>query len=107
MTTAPVKREPWHLDRRIPIATIFVLLVQFAVGIMWITTIANDVKQHDSDITDLRVDAQNRENRIRTLEITLAGQTSDLRAIQVGISRIEAQLEKLQEKRHELEPTDR
>lgn len=98
MTTATVQRVPWHLDRRIPIATIFVLLVQFAVGIMWITTIANDVKQHDSDITDLRIDAQNRENRIRTLEITLAGQTSDLRAIQVGISRIEAQLEKLQGK---------
>lgn len=98
MTTAPVQREPWHLDRRIPIATVFALLVQFAVGIMWITAIAHDVKQHDSDISNLRIDAQNRENRIRMLEITLAGQTSDLRAIQVGISHIEAHLEKLQGK---------
>lgn len=35
------------------------------------------------------------EERIRRVEIAQAGQSSDLRAIQNGISRIESQLEKL------------
>lgn len=40
--------------------------------------------------------AAGHEARIRAVEIAQAAQSSDLRAIQSGISRIEAQLEKLQ-----------
>lgn len=39
-----VEREPWHLDRRVPIATLVVLVVQFALGVMWITTLSNRVE---------------------------------------------------------------
>lgn len=89
-------KEPWHLDRRVPIATLAVLILQFALGVMWITTLSNDVATHGKDIAEVKVDAVARESRIRALEIAQASQSSDLRSIQIGISRIEAQLEKLQ-----------
>jgi len=44
----------------------------------------------------VKADAQGREGRIRAVEIAQASQSSDLRSIQIGISRIEARLEKLQ-----------
>ncbi|SEB80140.1 hypothetical protein [Rhodobacter sp. 24-YEA-8] len=49
-----------------------------------------------ADLASIRSDASAREVRIRAAELALAGQQSDLRSIQSGISRIEAQLEKLQ-----------
>ena len=49
-----------------------------------------------ADIMSIRSDASAREVRIRAAELSLAGQQSDLRSIQSGINRIEAQLEKLQ-----------
>lgn len=48
-----------------------------------------------ADVVAVKADAQAREARIRAVEIAQASQSSDLRAIQIGISRIEAQLEKL------------
>lgn len=93
MTT---EREPWHLDRRVPIATLAVLVIQFALGVMWITTLSNSVVRNTEAIAVSRTDAAASEARIRALEIAQASQSSDLRSIQVGISRIEAQLEKLQ-----------
>ena len=91
-------REPWHLDRRVPIATLAVLVVQFALGVAWLTTLSNSVLWHSEAIVTAQADAQAREVRIRALEIAQASQSSDLRAIQGGIARIEAQLEKLQPK---------
>lgn len=89
------RKEPWHLDRRIPIATIVVLVVQIGLGVMWITTLSNQVSHHDVSLAEIRTDAQAREARIRAVEIAQASQSSDLRAIQGGIARIEAQLERL------------
>lgn len=91
-------REPWHLDRRVPIATLAVLVVQIAIGVMWITTLSNKVTRNSEVIVSVQADAQAREVRIRAVEIAQASQSSDLRAIQGGIARIEAQLEKLQPK---------
>lgn len=89
-------REPWHLDRRVPIATLAVLVIQFALGVMWITTLSNSVTRNTEEIAVVRSDAAADGARIRALEIAQASQSSDLRSIQNGISRIEAQLEKLQ-----------
>lgn len=90
------QKEPWHLDRRVPIATLAVLVVQFALGVAWITTLSNRVETNTTDIAEAQADAGVREARIRALEIAQASQSSDLRSIQIGISRIEAQLERLQ-----------
>lgn len=59
-------------------------------------TISARQEQISQDIGGIQRAAEQREGRIRAVEIALAGQSSDLRSIQVGISRIEAQLEKIQ-----------
>lgn len=48
-----------------------------------------------TDLASIRNDASSREARIRAAELNIAGQQSDLRSIQSGITRIEAQLEKI------------
>ncbi|WP_323041157.1 hypothetical protein [Gemmobacter sp.] len=48
-----------------------------------------------AEVVAVKADAQSRESRIRAVEIAQASQSSDLRSIQIGISRIEAQLENL------------
>lgn len=48
-----------------------------------------------SDLNQLRQVSQQHEARIRAVEIAQASQSSDLRAIQIGISEIKAQLDKL------------
>jgi len=90
------QKEPWHLDRRVPIATLAVLIGQIVLGVIWITTLSNRVDTLTLAMVDAKSDAVERESRIRALEIAQASQSSDLRSIQIGISRIEAQLEKLQ-----------
>ena len=89
-------KEPWHLDRRVPIATLAVLIGQIVLGVIWITTLSNRVDTQAVAIAESKADAMGRESRLRALEIAQASQSSDLRSIQIGISRIEAQLEKLQ-----------
>ena len=90
------QKEPWHLDRRVPIATLAVLIGQIVLGVIWITTLSNRVETLTLSMVEAKADAVARESRIRALEIAQASQSSDLRSIQIGISRIEAQLEKLQ-----------
>lgn len=89
------QKEPWHLDRRVPIATLAVLIGQIALGVIWITTLSNRVDTLTLAMVESKSDAVGRESRIRALEIAQASQSSDLRSIQVGISRIEAQLERM------------
>lgn len=51
-----------------------------------------------ADVVAMHRAAEEQEARIRAVEIAQAGQSSDLRAIQIALSRIEAGLEKLQPK---------
>lgn len=48
-----------------------------------------------SELTSIKAAASAHEARIRASELSLAGQQSDLRSIQNGITRIEASIEKL------------
>lgn len=48
-----------------------------------------------SEIRSIKAESSAHEARIRASELSLAGQQSDLRAIQNGITRIEASIEKL------------
>ena len=36
-TKTETKAEGWHLDKRVPIATLFVLLIQIMAGVAWVT----------------------------------------------------------------------
>lgn len=69
------------------------LLVLSGIGAYY--NLAKDQHLVRVDVDTLKTDARQNEARIRAVEIAQASQSSDLRSIQVGITRIEAQLEKL------------
>jgi Tfp pilus assembly protein PilO len=68
----------WHLDKRVPVALILALLVQFAGGIWFISSLAKDVATHERQIT--RLDGQ----------IEVIRNSSQRQAVQLG--RIEEQV---------------
>ena len=46
--------EPWHLDRRVPLALIISLAAQTAGMVWWAASISSRVEQHASQIDALR-----------------------------------------------------
>jgi TolA-binding protein len=48
--------ESWHLDKRVPIALIFTLLMQFSAGVWFMSSLAKDVRSNSNSI--VRLDTQ-------------------------------------------------
>ena len=61
--------------------------------------LAAEIARRGSEISTIETAAQSRESRLRAVELLQAGQVSDLRNIQSGISRIETQLDRLMRER--------
>lgn len=87
-----------QFDNKISLGHVISILTVLAACIMAYAALSARQERMAADIMVMQEAALAREVRIRALEIAQAGQTSDLRAIQIGIARIEAQLEKLQPK---------
>ena len=85
-----------QFDNKISLGHVISIGTMLAGCVMAYATISARQDQIAVDIVSIHRSAEQRESRIRAVEISLAGQSSDLRSIQVGISRIEAQLEKIQ-----------
>jgi tRNA A-37 threonylcarbamoyl transferase component Bud32 len=92
MTTDPAN-ENWHLDKRIPLALIVTMMLQFGGGIWWLSQIQFRVEQQGSDIKRLettmsstQVDRNSLDNRITRIEEKLSGQTEILREIKTLVS---------------------
>jgi Tfp pilus assembly protein PilO len=64
--------EPWHLDKRVPVALIFTLLMQSALGVWWASNLSNDV-------TTLKSRQDKQENLIESMRTTASQQ-----AVQLG-----------------------
>lgn len=79
-------REPWHLDKKVPIAFIVTLLVQCATMIWWANGITKDSEDHNRRIA--QIEAQRTNERIGILE----SQVNDARG---ALSRIETKLDRL------------
>jgi len=54
MTTGRPSPEPWHLDRRVPLALIVSLAAQTAGMVWWAANLAARVEQHAAQIDALR-----------------------------------------------------
>lgn len=65
------------------------------VAIMGYSKLGSDVSRISTDVATARAEAQSHEARIRSLEIAQASQSSDLRAIQMGIDEIKGQLTRM------------
>jgi hypothetical protein len=68
----------WHLDRRVPVSIIAVLLAQFAGGIWMFATMSGDISKHTRDIDRLERSVESMAN------------ASHAQAVQLG--RIEEQV---------------
>lgn len=52
----PGDREPWHLDKRVPVALIFAILLQTGTAFWWAASIQERVGNAEQDI--VRIDAR-------------------------------------------------
>lgn len=59
------------------------------------SSLASAQSEQDRRLSRVEISQQDREARVRALEINVAGQASDLRNIQIGINEIKASLEKM------------
>lgn len=85
-------------DNRISLGHVISIVMVLSTCLLAYATLYVTQQQMAAEIVSIKADAQAREARIRAVEIAQASQSSDLRAIQIGIGRIEAQLEKMQVK---------
>jgi ribosomal protein S11 len=88
-----------QFDNKISLGHVISIVGMLVSGGMAYATITGRQDQFAAEMHNMQRSSEARESRIRAVEISLAGQSSDLRSIQVGISRIEAQLEKIQPSR--------
>ena len=85
--------DNWHLDKKVPIALIFTMLVQFAAGIWFASQLSGRVDQNTRDILRLEAmqsetgrDSADMRNRIIRIEEKLLNQTDILRRIEEAVS---------------------
>jgi hypothetical protein len=91
--------EPWHLDKRVPVAIIFALLVQTAGAVWWASAMSSNVaslREADARLeaadVQIRLEANAHEVRIRNVENSLTRADERLIAIQEGINEIKREL---------------
>jgi hypothetical protein len=92
--------EPWHLDKRVPVAIIFALLIQTAGAVWWASAMTSniaalreaDARLEGADV-QIRIDATSRETRLRLVETSMSRADERLIAIQEGVNEIKRQLE--------------
>ena len=78
-----VKKESWHLDKRVPIALISVLLIQTFGGIWWAATLTSTVEHNSENIKQF----QTTYTRMGTIEQTLARIDERLKGLQAALRR--------------------
>lgn len=99
-------REPWHLDRRVPIALIIAIFVQTAGAGFYVARMDSRIEQNTRDIQELKVtqeqDQGNAERRFKLIEDKLNSQGETLARMEErfiaamnSLNRIETRLEKL------------
>jgi hypothetical protein len=104
--------EPWHLDRKVPVAIIVTIVIQTS-GIVWWASAMHSTLQTEVETNDrqdvvldtLRSDVQAKADRFsevqRILSEQLVEQRADLRAIRELMQRIEARLDQTQTQRRQ------
>jgi septal ring factor EnvC (AmiA/AmiB activator) len=92
------REDPWHLDKRVPLALILALLVQTAGMVWWAATISSRVDNHDREIASLvSTNAGNAMERQRVAETLarlderMAAQTELMRRMEAALARVSRQ----------------
>ena len=89
---------PLQWDNKISTGHLLTVAAMVAAGLGGYFELRGGQARVTADVLMIQRAAEAHEARIRAVEIAQASQSSDLRAIQIALSRIEAGLEKLQPK---------
>ena len=87
-----------QFDNKISLGHIISIALIIFGGVTAYADLRSSQTQLSTEVSNIARAAENREGRVRSVEIAQASQTSDLRAIGVGISEIKAALVKLGER---------
>lgn len=82
----------WHLDRRVPIALIVTLMVQFGAGVWFVSSLSKDVGANRDGIAELKTEFRNLKigrddltSRVIRIEERLNNQTEILKDIRRAV----------------------
>lgn len=87
-----------QFDNKISLGHIISIALIIFGGVTAYADLRSSQTQLATEVSNILRAAENREGRVRSVEIAQASQNSDLRAIQIGISEIKAALVKLGER---------
>ena len=80
----------WHLDRKVPLTLIFVLVGQIALGIVWAADIRKDIEL--LKLTDRTIHEQ--------IETSAKNNESTVKQVQEQLTRIDSKMDRLIERRN-------
>ena len=84
-----------QFDNKISLGHIISIALIIFGGVTAYADLRSSQTQLATEVSNIARAAENREGRVRSVEIAQASQNSDLRAIQIGISEIKAALVKI------------
>jgi len=84
--------EPWHLDKRVPVALIFAILAQTSAAIWWASSLSARVDQHDARLGRVENAAAARDKEQHHMAVSLARLDERLVTQTQILQRIETQL---------------
>lgn len=90
------EREPWHLDKRVPLALILALLLQTVSAVWWAATIDSRVSNNegtlsrlDSRLADIAVFSNDQEVQLGRIEEQVNGLREDIARLVRSIERLD------------------
>lgn len=89
-----------QFDNKISLGHLLSAVAMLIAGAMAYANLQSAQVEQSRRLERVEVSQQDREARVRALEINVAGQASDLRNIQIGINEIKAALVSLTDSRH-------
>jgi hypothetical protein len=98
MTTVTA-REPWHLDRRVPLALILTILLQTGAAVWFAASLQARVDVLERDIEREHVLNARQETAIRSIENGAARLDAKLDGILALLTRMDRTLERMEEGR--------
>ena len=87
-------REPWHLDRKVPLALIVTILLQTSLGVWWAASLTSRVDRAIQVNDD-------QDTRLRTVETTTQAQQVAAATITAQISAMRETLEMVRQDQRE------
>lgn len=89
-------REPWHLDKRVPLALILTILGQTAVAFWWAATLESRVGVVERDLGREQVINETQTSAIRIIETGAARRDEKLVTILGIVERMDRRLERIE-----------